>query len=191
MKQGLISFFFLFDRVPAFLPQILFDLLAQCFQNQPCQQASAVLPLLGHRGLSVRKDIWQVILKWAIKIRKRMIACSGIKEYLYTFVIEFLTKYIQIWEAYTMQWLRELLSLHCVLFTILRFSTFWISFEILPASIPDIKVAFFAFFPITSSLTCKINVRNKKWFRRTCAYLALIKYAKDLRGFLAKVNINS
>lgn len=91
MKEGLIFFFFLFDRVPAFLPQILFDLLAQCFQNQPCQQASAVLPLLGHRELSVKKDIWQVILKWAIKIRKRMIACSGIKEYLYTFVIEFLT----------------------------------------------------------------------------------------------------
>lgn len=60
-----------------------------------------------------------------------------------------------------MQWLRELLSLHCVLFTILRFSTFWISFEILPASIPDIKVAFFAFFPITSSLTCKIMYGTK------------------------------
>ena len=53
----------------------------------------------------------------------------------------------------TMQWLRELLSLQFVLLTIRRFSTFWISFKIFPASFPDIKVAFLAFFPITSSFT--------------------------------------
>lgn len=59
----------------------------------------------------------------------------------------------------TMQWLRELLSLQRVLLTILRFSTFWISFDIFTASVPEIKDAFLAFFPITSSFTCKFSLK--------------------------------
>ena len=67
---------------------------------------------------------------------------------------------------HTMQWLRELLSLQRVLLTILLFSTFWISFEIFPASLPDMKVAFLAFFPITSSFTCKYRSQQNflRWW---------------------------
>lgn len=61
-----------------------------------------------------------------------------------------------------MQWLRELLSLHNVLLTILRFSTLATSFDIFPASFPEIKVAFFAFPPITSNLTWIPEQRGEK-----------------------------
>lgn len=48
--------------LPAFLPQIQFDQLAQYSQILPCLQALAVLPPWGHRGLSVREKVRGKIL---------------------------------------------------------------------------------------------------------------------------------
>lgn len=126
---------------PAFLLQIQFDQLPLCFQNPPCQPALVFHLLMEHPELSV--DICgEINIDWKKRIQK-------IQKTL-------------IDKQQTMQWLRELLSLQRVLLTILRFSTLATSLDILPASFPDIYVAFFAFFPITSNRAYIYEAQKRK-----------------------------